>query len=71
MVYFKLEQDVAGEKYTTDSQKVKIIKISARSLAGRPQARLREIMDASDGSATWDEIALVKAWLNRPGSPQL
>jgi hypothetical protein len=39
-------------------------------LAGRPQARLREIMDASDGSATWDEIALVKAWLNRPGSPQ-
>ncbi len=38
--------------------------------AGRPQARLREIMDASDGSATWDEIALVKAWLNRPGSSQ-
>ena len=34
--------------------------------AGRPTARLREIMEASDGSLTWDEIALMKAWLNRP-----
>ena len=39
--------------------------------AGRPTARMREIMDASDGSVTWDEIALVKAWLNRPGKPFL
>ena len=34
--------------------------------AGRSAARLREIMEASDGSLTWDEIALMKAWLNRP-----
>ena len=34
--------------------------------AGKPGARLREIMEASDGSITWDEIALLKAWLNRP-----
>ena len=34
--------------------------------AGRSAARLRDIMEASDGSLTWDEIALMKAWLNRP-----
>jgi len=34
--------------------------------AGRSSARLREIMEASDGSVSWDEIALMKAWLNRP-----
>jgi ATP-dependent DNA helicase RecQ len=36
--------------------------------AGRSAARLRDIMEASDGSLSWDEIALMKAWLNRPGS---
>ncbi len=38
----------------------------AELFAGRSGARLREIMEASDGSLTWDEIALMKAWLNRP-----
>ncbi len=33
---------------------------------GRPAARLRDIMESSDGSLSWDEIALMKAWLNRP-----
>ena len=35
--------------------------------AGRSAARLRDIMEASDGSVSWDEIALMKAWLNRTG----
>jgi ATP-dependent DNA helicase RecQ len=39
----------------------------AKLFAGRPAARLRDIMEASDGSVSWDEIALMKAWLNRPG----
>jgi hypothetical protein len=38
----------------------------AALFAGRPAARLRDIMEASDGSVSWDEIALMKAWLNRP-----
>ena len=38
----------------------------AELFAGRSGARLREIMEASDGSLSWDEIALMKAWLNRP-----
>jgi uncharacterized protein YpbB len=40
----------------------------AELFAGRSEARLREIMEASDGSVSWDEIALMKAWLNRPGN---
>jgi ATP-dependent DNA helicase RecQ len=36
--------------------------------AGRPEARLRDIMEASDGSLTWDDLALMKAWLNRPAT---
>ena len=36
--------------------------------SGRSAARLRDIMEASDGSLSWDEIALMKAWLNRTGS---
>lgn len=37
----------------------------AKLFAGRPEARLRDIMEASDGSLTWDDIALMKAWLKR------
>ena len=40
----------------------------ATLFAGKPAARLRDIMEASDGSLSWDEIALMKAWLNRPDS---
>jgi ATP-dependent DNA helicase RecQ len=45
--------------------------VMSELFAGRPEARLRDIMEASDGSLTWDEIALMKAWLNRPeGHPR-
>jgi ATP-dependent DNA helicase RecQ len=40
----------------------------AELFAGRSAARLRDIMEASDGSLSWDEIALMKAWLNRTGN---
>ena len=43
----------------------------AELFAGRSAARLREIMEASDGSLSWDEIALMKAWLNRPDNSPL